>query len=168
MLGPVLKTRTIISSDALHPSAVVAVTRYFIESVPAGSVPLVYIAVGLGTIALLNAMAGVHKMLEALDEAFICNNWLYTILVSFPANTFTRGLTVISTVSVAGFGQPIVSLTERINAVLTFGEAVEIYRCPPRINDAGLQETEEPLPMPPSVAKVPKQIVVSKPAKAVG
>ena len=56
--------------------------------------------------------------------AFNCNGWITTIVVSRPANARTGAITLTTTVSLAGLGQPLLSIAIRIYDVVSGGDAV--------------------------------------------
>src|SRR6185436_7655358 len=80
------------------------------------------IATGLKIKGLLRYVVG-DQTYSLPPVALSCNGWLTTIDVSLPANACTFGMTVTTTVSVTGFGQPRVSVTDKTYDVVDCGPA---------------------------------------------
>src|SRR5689334_8075645 len=88
--------------------------------------------------------------------------------VSFPANALIFGLTVTSTVSRDGLGQPSVSVAVNTNAVVRSGNALGVSVLKSFRYTAGDQLNLLAMIRPCKVAVSSKQIVVSLPASTVG
>src|SRR6478609_8169712 len=89
-------------------------------------------------------------------------------MVSFPALATTVGATVTSIVSLTGLGQPNVSVTFKIYAVVFEGPAIGLVVFALSRELTGDQLKEDPITVLRNWIRLPKHITVSFPNRAVG